>query len=96
MRDRKAYFCIRVEDKPPKKNNYWFCETPQRAADFESMERAKLQTSMWNAGGVNMPMQDGTELCWHDFKIEEWNGRFLIYALGPFLYDENRPEHQGS
>lgn len=88
---RKAYFCRQSEDKPNKKTLYWFCERPENAGYWETSESATRIRDLWNAIGVQMPTQSGTTPC-HDFHVEEWEGRFLIFSVEPFLYDESRPE----
>jgi hypothetical protein len=63
------------------------------AKDFQSKEYAGKIVSLWNDCGITMPMENGTRESWHHFYVEEWNGRVLIYAIGPFLYDKSQPEH---
>jgi len=90
MPDRKVYYCKPIDDAV-RKPLYLFCDSPDCAANFEMQERAVLQVIAWNKAGINMPMQDGATQSWHDFQIEAWNGRVLIYCVGPFMLDY-RPE----
>ena len=84
----KAYIAHWMNRQKPEEHlaNYWFDSRPEKAACWQTKERADSDCALLNHLQIEIPSSNGgTHVC-NGFKVEKLpSGNFAIFCEAPFI-----------